>query len=98
MFDWFNKKETPKYMPEGPGLKNYLSDTTEEIKEPEKKRTGQTMYSIGLTDENRVSFRMGYSEITMNPQGVQNMIDQLELFKQQIMDGPVSSDQEEENK
>jgi hypothetical protein len=29
---------------------------------------------------------MGYSEITMNAQGVQNIIDQLELFKLQIID------------
>ena len=80
MFDWFKKKESKVVpFPDVP-----KTEVKPESKEPEKKTTGQSMYSIGLTDENRVSFRMGYSEITMNPQGVQNLIDQLELFKQQI--------------
>lgn len=62
-----------------------------EVKVPEEKKkdsepSGKTMYSVGMTDTNRVSLSMGYTEITMNAQGVQNLIDQLELFKQQIMD------------
>lgn len=86
MFDWFGKKEIPKYIPEGLGVPR-RKEQVEEKKAKEPKV--QTMYSIGLTDNNRVSLRMGYSEMTMNPQGVQNLIDQLELFKKQIMeDGP----------
>lgn len=91
---WFNKKEVPQYVPEGMMKPSETKDEVPASKESQKKATGHTMYSIGLTDENRVSFRMGYNEITMNPQGVQNMIDQLELFKQQIMDvNPAESTQ-----
>lgn len=88
MLDWFSKKDYPKAS-EAP----QYSETKEQKKEPNEP-TGRTMYSLGLTDNSRVSLKMGYSEITMNPQGVQNLIDQLELFKQQIMDHQPS---EEEN-
>lgn len=87
---WFNKKEEPKYIPEGLGVRGKIKERQSE--EPK----GTTMYSIGLTDQNRVSFRMGYSEITMNPQGVQNMIDQLELFKKQIMEESSNNAKEEQ--
>lgn len=52
--------------------------------QPPKDTGGKTCYSIGLTDNNRVSVRVGYSEITMNAVGVQQLIEQLELFKRQI--------------
>ena len=88
MFDWFGKKEYPKYMPEGLGVPRYKETVEEKAKEPK----AQTMYSIGLTDNNRVSLKMGYSEITMNPLGVQNLIDQLELFKKQIIENDTTND------
>lgn len=92
MFNWFGKKnKTPSNVVPFPEKKETKNDYMPPVP-PEKKTTGQSMYSIGLTDENRVSLRMGYSEITMNPQGVQNLIDQLELFKQQIMDVDQSED------
>jgi hypothetical protein len=50
--------------------------------EPEKPAT--TYYRLGITSNSRVSFQMGYSEITMNAGGVDNMIKQLELFRDQI--------------
>lgn len=82
MFDWFNEKKYPKAA-DAPEYKETVKEKAP--KEPK----AQTMYSIGLTDNNRVSLKMGYTEITMNPQGVQNLIDQLELFKKQSMeDGP----------
>jgi hypothetical protein len=37
-----------------------------------------------LTDDNRVSFQMGYTTLTMNDAGVQQLIDQLEFFKNQL--------------
>lgn len=52
--------------------------------EPPKVEVGKTAYSIGLTDNNRVSLTVGYSSLTMNSVGVQQMIDQLALFKSQI--------------
>jgi hypothetical protein len=54
-----------------------------EVKLP-KEPAGKTVYSIGLTDDNRVSIVMGYNSVTMNAAGVQQMIEQLELFKSQI--------------
>ena len=53
-------------------------------KEVPKDTGGKIVYSIGLTDDNRVSIVMGYSSMTMNAAGVQQMIEQLELFKSQI--------------
>lgn len=41
-------------------------------------------YRIGATDQNRVSFSMGHMEITMNKEGVQNLIDQLSVFRDQL--------------
>ena len=81
MFNLFGKRTAKDFIEEA--KENYTVPESKPKKEEEP--TGHTMYSIGLTDNNRVSFKMGYSEITMNPQGVQNIIDQLELFKQQIM-------------
>ena len=51
-------------------------------KEPEKPVT--TFYRLGITNNSRVSFQMGYSEITMNADGVDNMIRQLQVFRDQI--------------
>lgn len=57
-----------------------------DIKPPEspKEPVGKTLYSVGLTDDNRVSLIVGYGSIHMNPAGVQQLIDQLTLFKSQI--------------
>lgn len=51
-------------------------------KEPE----GKIFYRLGLTDNNRVAFSMGHMEITMNYEGCQQMIDQLEFFQSQLRD------------
>ena len=53
-------------------------------KEVPKDTGGKTVYSVGLTDDGRVSLTMGYSSVTMNAIGVQQLIDQLALFKSQI--------------
>jgi hypothetical protein len=52
--------------------------------EPEK--PAKIFYRIGVTDQNRVSFSMDYSEITMTKLGVQNMIEQLAVFRDQLHD------------
>lgn len=54
--------------------------------EPEPEKAGRTYYRLGLTDNNRVSFTMGYSEVTMNRLGIQNMIDQLSFYRDQLRD------------
>lgn len=52
--------------------------------QPTTEPVGKTVYSVGLTDTNRVSLHIGYGSIIMNPAGVQQLIDQLTLFKNQI--------------
>lgn len=82
MFDWFKKK---------------TSDTSNVVKFPEPKAVpyveppkveepAKIFYRFGVTDKNRLAFQMGYSEITMNKQGVQNLIDQLNFFMNQLED------------
>jgi hypothetical protein len=51
---------------------------------PEPKKPAVTYYSLGMTSENRLEFKMGYSAITMNHGGVVNLIEQLETFKKQL--------------
>jgi hypothetical protein len=84
MFNLFGKKDreskdnvytlpTPKVVPPVP-----------EVSPPVKEKDPVTFYRLGLTDNNRVSFHMGYTEITMNAAGCQQMINQLEFFKSQL--------------
>lgn len=85
MFNLFGKKSkeetnvvdfpAPKAVPKMP-----------EVTPPKKEEPAKVFYRLGLTDNNRVAFNMGYSEITMNKQGCQQMIDQLEFFKSQLYD------------
>lgn len=81
MFEWFKRKEEPKYVPEGmcapktPDL---------EVKPPKREESPKIYYRFGLTDNNRVAFSMGYSEITMNREGCQNLIDQITFFMDQL--------------
>lgn len=84
MFDWFKKKDQqpsnvvkfpePKAVPPMPEV------------EPPKEEPSTIFYRFGVTNNNRLALQMGYSEITMSKQGVQNLIDQLEFFKNQLED------------
>ncbi len=84
MFDWFKKKDKaptnvvpfpePKSVPAMPKV--------EPPPEPEKPST--VYYRLGMASDNRVSLQVGYSEITMNALGIENLIKQLELFRDQI--------------
>jgi hypothetical protein len=99
MFDWFKNIGRPKYPtwddvpPPSDTEKGAGSAMTKVLPFPELKAvppppvqepTGKTVYSVGLTDDNRVSLIVGYGSILMNPVGVQQLIDQLTLFKNQI--------------
>ena len=59
-----------------------------EVNQPkeEKEEPAKIFYRLGLTDNNRVAFSMGYSEITMSHTGVQQLIDQLTFFQSQLTD------------
>ena len=80
MFDLFRKNKMPKNVVPFPAPKAVapVEPPTPKEKDP------TTYYSIGHTDDNRVTLRMGYTTLTMNSQGVQNLIDQLELYQQQL--------------
>jgi len=81
MFDMFKKKPSnvvpfPKEPEHGGGDGGgYI---------PEPKKPTVTYYTLGMTSENRLEFKMGYSAITMNYGGVTNLIEQLETFKKQL--------------
>lgn len=84
MFNLFGKKNkdetnvvdfpAPKAVPKMP-----------EVVPPKAEEPATTYYRLGITSNSRVSFQMGYSEITMNASGINNMIAQLELFRDQIL-------------
>jgi hypothetical protein len=51
---------------------------------PPKEKDAKVYYRFGITDNNRVAFSMGYTEITMNREGCQNLIDQIAFFMNQL--------------
>ncbi len=57
-----------------------------EVTPPKKEEPAKIFYRLGLTDNNRVAFSMGYSEILMAREGCQQMIDQLKFFQSQLRD------------
>ena len=72
MFKWFKK----------PGYSNVLQfPETNIITLPEKE---QEYYTIGVTSENRVTFKTGISTLTMNREGCKNLIEQLTVFMNQL--------------
>ncbi len=91
MFNLFGKKDKEKSnVVDFPELKSVPK--MPEVEPPKKEEPAKIFYRLGLTDNNRVAFSMGYSEITMNKEGVQQMIDQLEFFQSQLYDeGPDGS-------
>jgi hypothetical protein len=78
MFDWFKKRDYSNVVkfPE-PKAVPY-------VEPPVPKKESKTYYTFGLTDDNRMAFQMGYTTLTMNREGVQTLIDQLEFFKNQL--------------
>ena len=91
MFNLFKNKDKMKdNVVEFPEQKNqnkappgYYSAPAPKKPEPEKPVT--TYYRLGITSNGRVSFQMGYSEITMSATDVDNMIAQLEVFRDQVL-------------
>lgn len=82
MFDWFKKPDYSNVV-KFPEVKTpyIVPDEPEPLAPPAK-----VLYRIGVTDRSRVAFSMGQMEITMNKKGCQQMIDQLELFMNQLED------------
>ena len=90
MFDFFRRKTSKDYNEDVGNVYNLpkpkLVPPMPEVTPPKAEEPAKIFYRLGLTDNNRVAFSMGYSEITMNQAGVQQMIDQLEFFKSQLYD------------
>lgn len=92
MFDWFDKtfRRREYTTDQRSDLEKIGADMNKVIPFPEPKpapepeKPAKTYYRLGLTDNNRVSFQMGYSEITMNRAGCQQVIDQLTFFMNQL--------------
>lgn len=99
MFDWFDKtfrrRDYPTWndVPPPSDMEKIAGDMNKVLPfpdlkvapvQPKEEPVGKTVYSVGLTDNNRVSLHIGYGSIIMNATGVQQLIDQLTLFKSQI--------------
>jgi hypothetical protein len=84
MFDWFKKRDYSNVIkfPETKAVPDIPY-----VVPPEPEKPAKIFYRIGVTDNNRVAFSMGMSEITMTKLGCQQMIDQLEVFMNQLGDG-----------
>jgi hypothetical protein len=78
IFDWFKKREYSNVVPfPKPEAVPY-------IEPPKQEKDPAIYYTIGHTEDNRVALKMGYSTLTMTYSGVQNLIDQLELYQNQL--------------
>ena len=82
MFDWFKKKTSePTNVVPFPELKELPK-----MGLPKEEKSPNVFYRIGITDNNRVTFQMGHGEITMNKEGIDNLIRQLSVFRDQLED------------
>ena len=95
MFDWFKSREEREKeynnvvkFPEAPKVP-YVVPTP-----PPEEKPAKIFYRLGVTDNNRVAFSMGMSEITMTKLGCQQMIEQIEVFMNQLHDGDDNADSE----
>ena len=77
MFDWFKKKDYSNVIKFPETKTPYIAPPTPE---PETK----VFYRIGVTDKDRLAFQVGYSELTMTRKGVENLIQQLAVFRDQL--------------
>lgn len=51
---------------------------------PKPKEPAVTYYTLGMTSENRLEFKIPTGAITMNYGGITNLIEQLETFQKQL--------------
>jgi hypothetical protein len=76
MFDWFKKADYSNVVkfPERTPAVPYIEQPTPE----------ELHYTIGVTSEDRVALKIGYSTLTMNKTGCEHLIEQLEVFVKQL--------------
>jgi hypothetical protein len=90
MFNFFRQKPAKEFVDETSNVYNLPKPKAvppvPEVTPPKKEDPAKIFYRLGLTDNNRVAFSMGYSEILMTHAGCQQMIDQLTFFQSQLYD------------
>ena len=74
MFEWFK----------GPDYKNIVPMFPDQVPFVEESKSEEVHYSIGITNEDRVALKIGYSTLTMNKEGCENLIEQLNVFVKQL--------------
>ena len=74
MFDWFKKTDYTNAVPMFPDQVPFVEESKPE----------EIHYSIGITSEDRISLKIGYTTLTMNKEGCENLIEQLEVFVKQL--------------
>lgn len=77
MFEWFKNREYSNVI-------KFPEVKTPYVEPPTTEKDPVVYYTIGHTDNNRVSLRMGYSSLYMTHRGVQDLIDQLSLYQSQL--------------
>jgi len=83
MFDWIkNKDKTPSNVVPFPEPKE--TPKVPYLVPPAPKPEPKTYYTFGLTNDNRVSFTIGYATLLMNDVGVDQLITQLEFYRDQL--------------
>jgi hypothetical protein len=81
MFDWLKNKRkdmTDNVVP--------FPEKVPYIVPPVPEKPATICYRLGVSNENRLAFSIGMNEITMTKVGVQYLIDQLSLLRDQLTD------------
>ena len=73
MFDWFKK----------PDYSNVVK-FPDQVPYVEPPKAEELHYSIGITSEDRIALKIGYTTLTMNRKGVEHLIQQLSVFRDQL--------------
>jgi len=80
MFNWFKR-------PDYSNVVKFPAPMTPYIESPKEEPSPEAIYSIGVTAEgSHMTLKMGHTTLTMTKTGCQNLIDQLEVFKNQLLD------------
>ena len=93
MFNFFGKKTARDFMAEAKetyGLPE--AKAIPPVPATPKEKDATIFYRFGVTDNNRIAFSMGYTEITMNREGCQQLIDQVTFFMNQLDDNYVEEE------
>lgn len=78
MFNLFKKRTAKEFIEEA--KETYLPPK----EEAPQKKPEHTFYRLGITDGDRVSFSMGYSEITMDAAGCDSLIAAITTFRDML--------------